>query len=395
MRFGLHHRFAPNADMIGSFLFENADSEADLTERSTGFDVISEDVIKGDTYLTELQYLFGNKPVKLLAGGGHLKSDLDRETSILLVLDEPMAPPLTTVDYSPETDIQHTNLYLYTHIYYPKMIRWTVGASADFFQEDEGEDSLRDRNQVNPKMGLTWHPFRGTVLRAAAFRVHRRSLTLTKQTLEPTQVAGFNQFYDDVPGTDTWQYGVAADQKISANLFAGIEYAKRNLDVLVRVFTPPDSVDTEQVDREEHIGRAYLYWAPYEWVTLKSEYLYERLERGSEFNNGVETVETHRFPLGANFFLPKGWLVKTQATYFSQHGRFNRLREFSLPAESGRDQFWIIDAAIGYRLPRRFGTISLEAKNLFDTAFNYYDSDLVNPIIQPERLVMLKVNLSL
>jgi hypothetical protein len=41
----------------------------------------------------------------------------------------------------------------------------------------------------------------GTTLRAAAFRVLKRTL-ITDQTLEPTQVAGFNQFFDDANLTE-------------------------------------------------------------------------------------------------------------------------------------------------------------------------------------------------
>ncbi len=31
---------------------------------------------------------------------------------------------------------------------------------------------------------------------------------ITRQTIEPTQVAGFNQFFDLDNGTDAWNYGV-------------------------------------------------------------------------------------------------------------------------------------------------------------------------------------------
>ena len=59
---------------------------------------------------------------------------------------------------------------------------------------------------------MTWNVLPKTTLRAAAFRTFKRTL-LTDQTLEPTQVAGFNQFYDDQESTDAWVYGAAVDQK--------------------------------------------------------------------------------------------------------------------------------------------------------------------------------------
>jgi hypothetical protein len=67
-----------------------------------------------------------------------------------------------------------------------------------------------------------------TTVRAAAFRVLKRTL-VTDQTLEPTQVAGFEQFFDDVNGASSWRYGVGIDQKFASDLFVGVEASKRDL----------------------------------------------------------------------------------------------------------------------------------------------------------------------
>ena len=60
----------------------------------------------------------------------------------------------------------------------------------------------------------------------------------------------------------------------------------------------------------------------------------------------------------------------------------------------GSDHFWLADAFIGYRLPKRFGLITVGAKNLFNKSFNYHDTDPENPTIQPSRLVFGKVTLA-
>ena len=86
-------------------------------------------------------------------------------------------------------------------------------------------------NQFNPKFGLVWNPFPSTTVRAAVFRVLKRTL-ITDQTLEPTQVAGFNQFFDDINATKSWRYGVAIDQKFSLNVYGGVEFSKRDLTVI-------------------------------------------------------------------------------------------------------------------------------------------------------------------
>lgn len=74
---------------------------------------------------------------------------------------------------------------------------------------------------MNPKVGFTWEFIPGTTLRAAAFRILKRTL-INNQTLEPTQVAGFNQLFDDANLTESWRYGGAIDQKSTENIFGGV-----------------------------------------------------------------------------------------------------------------------------------------------------------------------------
>ena len=50
--------------------------------------------------------------------------------------------------------------------------------------------------------------------------------------------------------------------------------------------------------------------------------------------------------------------------------------------------------AISYRLPKRFGFITVGAKNLFNQSFKYFDTDPWNPAIQPDRMVYCKVTLA-
>ncbi len=60
----------------------------------------------------------------------------------------------------------------------------------------------------------------------------------------------------------------------------------------------------------------------------------------------------------------------------------------------GSDRFWVVDAALGYRLPKRYGMVAVEVKNLFDEEFQFQDTDAANPSIYPERLALVRVTLS-
>ena len=86
-----------------------------------------------------------------------------------------------------------------------------------------------------------------------------------------------------------------------------------------------------------------------------------------------------------------------KVTYFDQKGSFLPQGADALPENlvPGKDRFWLCDTGIGYRLPQRYGMITIGAKNLFDKSFHYYDTDIQNPAIQPDRVFFAKVTLSI
>jgi len=329
----------------------------------------------------------------LVAGAGYLHVNRDETLSVSTSTDPPLFPPENRQSPLSST-VQHTNAYLYLNVRYPESATWTLGGSADFFRDSADVSSVKDRNQFNPKFGVTWTPRPGTTLRAAAFRVLRRTLPFTSQTIEPTQVAGFNQFYDDLEGTDAWTYGAAADQKITNSLFAGLSYSQRDLDVPRFSTGLPDPITYQRYDWKERQGRAYVNWTPDPRLAFSADYMYERQDREAD---PVKEVRTHRVPLSARFFHPSGVFATATGSYFDQSGQFFRIGQAPTvdTPESGSDQFWIFDASAGYRLPDRWGIVSIEGKNLFDRSFQYQDTDPLRPIIQPGRTVYVKLTLAI
>jgi hypothetical protein len=276
----------------------------------------------------------------------------------------------------------------------------TIGGSSDF--QDADDELTKERDQFNPKFGLTWNPFRNTTVRGAAFRVLKRTL-IADQTIEPTQVAGFNQFFNDPNTTDYWVYGGAIDQRFSSRIYGGAEYTYRSLNVPYVVFDL-DSF-TEKIDNsnwDENIFRAYLFWTPHNWFSLTGEYLYEKLDRDKDLAYGAKEVTTHSVPLGINFFHPSGLSASLKATFVDQDGEFERSDNVGA-FEAGDDRFWLIDAAIRYRFPKRYGFVTIGVTNLFDQDFEYFDTDIKSsvekpiallPRIQPDRTVFLNLTLA-
>jgi outer membrane receptor protein involved in Fe transport len=248
-----------------------------------------------------------------------------------------------------------------------------------------------DRHQVNPKLGVTWTLFPGTTFRAAAFRVLKRTLP-TNQTLEPTQVAGFNQFFDDLNHARSWRFGGAIDQKFTKSLFGGIEFSNRDLTVPFQSLSPAGST-IRDADWTENLARSYLFWTPAPWLGLKLEYQYDRFRRDENFRNGFERMDIHRVPLELNYFHPSGWSAFLTATYFNQTGEFEQVT--GTPPRPGSQDFWTVDAGIKYRLPMRYGFLTFGASNLFDRRFKFFDSDINNPSMQPNRMIFGRLTLAL
>lgn len=379
-RLGYRHSFKPGSDLIASIIYQDLDTDTELTD----FGVETGDI----GIISEVQHLYKSKKWGLVSGLGYV--DIDNEETVSVTYEIPPDPPVT-VTSKEDSSVRQTNLYLYSQLKFPQSVAWTIGGS---FNKLDDNNQKFDLERFNPKLGVIWNPWPTTAIRAAAFRVLKRAL-ISNQTIEPTQVAGFNQFFDDANGTEAWRYGVAADQQLTDDLFFGLEYSKRDLKVPFRDFSvDPFNPTTSIVDWEENTLRSYLYWTPHPWFTATAELLYEEYDRSEEFvgPGSFTDLNTYRVPLGLNFFHPCGAIVRFKATYIDQSGEFGD--PFFAPTIKDDDQNWLFDASVGYRLPKRLGLISIEAKNLSDADIRFQDTDPANPHIYPERVIVGKITLA-
>jgi outer membrane receptor protein involved in Fe transport len=276
------------------------------------------------------------------------------------------------------TKTRHDNAYAYLNLRTAYRASWTLGLAYDTLDND-----VVDEDRSSPKLGVIWQLASATTLRAAWFRSLKRPV-VGNQTVEPTQVAGFNQFFDDPNGSRTERYGVAIEQSFSPVVYVGAEATWR--DINIPTLVQPANVTTyEDVDERAH--RAYLYWAPTTNATLSAEYFLERFQRA---RGQPSDVETHRLPLGATYHLVSGFMGQLRASRVHQ--------DVTSGGATEQDRFWTIDASFGYRLPRRRGIVSIGVQNLLDEQFNYYDVDLSGqprvPLLQPSRSVFSRFTLS-
>jgi tetratricopeptide (TPR) repeat protein len=379
-RLGFRHFFSPST-LIGNFSYQDLDAlDSDQPDPDFGYEFDSDQ----DAYGSELQYLFRSQYLNFVTGAGYFDIDGKEEDTYIFF---GVPDPPDTIDL----DLEHYNVYLYSYINLLESLTLTIGGSGDF--QDADDELTKERDQFNPKFGVTWNPVPSTTLRGAAFRTLKRTL-ITDQTVEPAQVAGFNQFFDEVNTTDYWTFGGALDQKVTDSIYGGVEYTYRDLNVPYEFFDfTTFEVSLENANWDEKIFRAYLFWAPHEWLAFNAEWLWERLEREEDLALGAKTVETNYFPLGINFFHPSGLSASLKGTYVEQKGSFER-KDNAGVFESDEDEFLLVDAAVRYRFPKRYGFFSVGVSNLFDENFEHFDSDYDNPRFQPDRFFFARFTLA-
>ena len=395
IRGGLHHAFAENSDLLMSVVHKEEGSGGLVTIPGLQLELDALNKTKGTQY--ELQHIYRHNNFDLTLGMDYL---INQSGNLGVNIDN-------SIRVTKNNETEHKAFYVYSNIKIIPKLLMTVGFSQDFYQS-RNEESLTfsignsqsqaefSRNPANPKFGLTWMPTKDTTFRFAAFRSLKRGI-IQKQTLEPTQIAGFNQFNDDIDGSIAKRIGFGLDHKFNNSVFIGAEISKRYLDV---PNLPSLSNTFENTRWNEKNARAYLNWTPSNLFSFGVEYNYEKLNRNNLFfelvGNGVNfftELETHRAQIFGNFYHPSGFLSKLNLSFVDQTGNFVNAIENNLENRDS-SRFWILDVEVGYRLPKRHGLVVLGIKNLLDERFNYQGVDINQPNFPQGRFLFSRLTLS-
>jgi tetratricopeptide (TPR) repeat protein len=391
-------RFSPSlsSDVLISYIHNKRDETQSLSEPLDPFvSVFFDNGLdeKGDQL--EGQYIFRHERFNLIGGLAYSKTDVDETVDVSFVDVE--FGPLFGFTSDDMYERKSAKAYLYAGINMLPGIEWTIGLSYD----DYDDEASVEETSFNPKLGVRWAPTENLVFRAAAFKTLKPAL-VDNRTLEPTQIAGFNQFFDDINATKAWRYGAGVDWRINPRLAVGAEATWRDLEEPVLSFDS-EIGESSQVfeDRDEQLHRIYLYWAATERIGVSADIVYDlfKAEKGdvTEFGNLPERVRTFSIPVVASYFHPSGFFGAVGGTFVDQEVERSEFATYG----QGQDSFFLVDAAVGYRFPKRRGQLSVGVKNLFDTDFYYQDDSFRETSVEastgpyfPDRTVMGTLTLS-
>ena len=385
-RLGGRLSLAPGSDFLVSAI------HSDRKERSfsvtplggTDFELTSDGEASGN--VGEAQYLFRSRRFNLVSGIGTYKSKGDIRVSAQLVPGPSLPPQLIPIDTN------HRNAYAYATFEHPLGVIWTLGVDYDSLTDVTLDLSKRN---WSPKAGLTWRPTEDLRLRLATFETVKRVL-IVNETLQPTQIAGFNQFFDDSNGTEARSENLAFDVRLSANAYVGASYSRRDLIVPKNL---GGSAFTE--DRSEKAYLFYWYWTPHARWALSVSYEYDGFRRipptGQPPVSDPTVLDTTTVPVTVRYFLSSGFFAQLTGSHISQ-----KVERETGPTPGfgvGAERFSLIDAALGYRSPSGRFLFSLEGRNLTDRKFRFQDDGFRNPettssSVIPARTVSLRATLN-
>jgi outer membrane receptor protein involved in Fe transport len=146
-----------------------------------------------------------------------------------------------------------------------------------------------------------------------------------------------------------------------------------------------------------------LNWTPHPNIAISTAFQFEDFEREFTPGRGNDTdpqrIKTYSAPLSVSYFSPTGFFGKIGATYVDQKTKFVTDNKTGVLLDTFKDNFWVIDASLGYRFPKRYGQIKIGVSNLLDQDFRYQSAGIDTQLpqrstYQPERTVYMSFNMS-
>lgn len=348
-------------------------------------------------YRGGLQYIYSGDPVSFIVGSQFLYQRPERHEESIIeedsfgILDGLGA----VIDTSSRSDLNAHDLYLYTTSRIPSDIRLTLGVVRTDIESDKREvppflDQTISDGRFNPKAGVTWEPYRNTLLRASYTESLRKSSLEDQLSLEPSFVAGIPQRFNDLTGTTARDAGLGINWKDPGFTYVGAEYIYRrvtepfwsadealalNFDTGEAGYTL-DTFEGALSHRRQHFVREYISQRLTRSLALNLEH--QRAEDDLAESGYSDDLTNDTVSLTLRWFHPTGFFAYTGPDWIHQ----KRKERFGF--DDGVETAWIWNATIGYRLPKRQGRIFIQARNIFDRDFILDQSAGFSEYLKPE-----------
>ena len=339
-----------------------------------------------EAYSAELQQLWQTEKHNVVVGGRFQSGWSDTKDTL--------ARPLQTSFDNLHTDLQRLNGYGYYTLKLLAPLELTAGVSYDRLYYPRNIDSPPltgqqvTREQVSPKGGLIWSPWKYTTFRGAYTRSLGGVFYDNSVRLEPTLVGGFNQAFrsiipesveGSVPGSRFEAVDVALDQKFPTETYLGVigEILYAKVDATIGVFTNiifipiPDlpSSTRERLEYRERSLTVYVNQLVGDYLAVGASYKLTQADLNDQLPDippttpGYPGRDVRAFLHQANLFTRfnhgSGFFSQFDAVWTQQS---NQRYSPGMPG----DDFWQFNAFVGYRFLDRRAEIRVGLLNITD-----------------------------
>jgi Tfp pilus assembly protein PilF len=350
----------------------------------------------------ELQHIFQTDLQRFILGVRYQNEDHDTTDSLGEAPNFRGFPPVSVANL--QTEFERFSAYAYYQLKPVEALRLTAGVAYDQirFPTDiaqapiiPGEES---RERVSPKLGLDWTPLERTRFRLAYTRSVSGLFNDSSTSIEPSEVAGFNQAFRSltpslatVPGNVFETTGVGFDHQFPTRTYLNAEAGVRNSEA--------DQIAPAAGEFSDPKFFGFPYFKPYsqkQEINLQEKYLTLNINQlagqylsfgaaytldaasidyntqilglpagatGGQLPKTDESATLHTVTLFGNFYLPCGFFSQIQANWYGQSDA-----GFS-PNEPG-GYFWQFNLFAGYRFPKRHIEIQAGVLNLGNKDYN-------------------------
>ena len=339
-------------------------------------------------YSGEIQQIFQSARQTLVLGGRFQSGDIDTHVSIQRFLP-------VHQDISP--DLNRFSGYGYYSLHLIDPLQLTAGLAYDYLDYPVNNEiapvstAQTHRDQMSPKAGFRWTPLENTTVRGAYTRSLGGVFYDTSVRLEPTEIDGFNQAFRSiipesvaglVPGSRFETFDLAFDQKFPTRTYFSVvgelldSHGARTVGTL-DAFGPllldvPSGVQQKLDYRERSltftlnqlVASQFALGASYRLTDALLDDSVPAISKAQSPNfsasaNRNVSATLHQVSLYGLFNHRSGFFAKVEGIYSAQsnHGYW-----VSLPG----DDFWQVNAFVGYRFPRRLAEVQLGLLNIGD-----------------------------
>lgn len=388
-RIGLRHSFGNGEELIAEantqrirervldiFQSDGLDNNADvaLSQRS-----------KGMSALYSLQRERGS----IAAGASAFRLSGTQDINLSFSLSA--VPSMVLGSYTlPTTQLRNDRDTVFSYGQWRLHPAVTLHGGAEYVRLNELDNTQSER--VNGKLGVVTRLASGTSLRAAFIQGTSGS-KYDRESLAPTQFAGFNQVFDDPKGTRWRRAAFGVEQRFGGGINAGLEASARHMDVPM----PGLSSNHDLEAWKEQLHRAHLTLPFGQHVALSLEWRHEEIKarEDTSLRDSFNPYKVRTDLLPTRLWIKTGpadaliehWTVDQHAALLSSAAG-------EVPA---RSKFAVTNLRFSIPVTRNHLTVSLGIYNIFDRHFRFQNTDLNGdpkiPLFYPQRTALLQGNL--